>query len=156
MTSVSTPLRSLQTGQEAMSRRILVVDDHAPTRALVRTILEAEKGERFEVVEAGTGTACLKAADQRGPFDIILLDVNLPDMDGFSVCRALRHVDTRVPIVFVTAKGELQDYAAGRDAGGDSYLVKPIARASLRSLVNLFTSLGRKGPDGPREEVSKT
>jgi two-component system OmpR family response regulator len=64
-------------------------------------------------------------------------------MDGFSVCRALRSVDTTVPIVFVTAMGELKDYATGRGAGGDSYLVKPIARAALRSIVSLFTSIAR-------------
>jgi DNA-binding response OmpR family regulator len=126
-----------------LAKRVLVVDDHVPTRALIRTILEAEKTEQFEVVEAGTGTECLKAADREGPFDLVLLDVNLPDMDGYSVCRALRHVDTKVPIVFVTAKGDLKDYTAGREAGGDSYLVKPIARAALRSIVNLFTSIER-------------
>ena len=97
-----------------MAKRILIVDDHVPTRALIRTILEAEKTESFEVFEAGTGTECLKAADKQGPFDLILLDVNLPDMDGYSVCRALRHVDKKVPIVFVTAKGDLKDYTAGR------------------------------------------
>ena len=126
-----------------MPKRILVVDDHAPTRALVRSVLDAEKSDRFEVVEAGTGTECLKAFDSKGPFDIILLDVTLPDMDGFEVCRALRSVDKQVPIVFVTAKGHLDDYAAGRAAGGDSYLVKPIARASLRSIVGLFTTVAR-------------
>jgi len=126
-----------------MGKRVLVVDDHAPTRALIRSILDAEKSDTFTVVEADSGTECLKAADRQGPFDLILLDVNLPDMDGFSVCRALRSVDTTVPIVFVTAMGELKDYATGRGAGGDSYLVKPIARAALRSIVSLFTSIAR-------------
>jgi len=126
-----------------MAKRILIVDDHVPTRTLIRTILEQEKTDTFQVVEAGTGTDCLKAVDKAGPFDLILLDVNLPDMDGYSVCRALRHVDKGVPIVFVTAKGDLKDYSAGRDAGGDSYLVKPIARAALRSVVSLFTSIER-------------
>jgi DNA-binding response OmpR family regulator len=131
-----------------MAKRVLVVDDHVPTRSLIRTLLEAEKTETFEVVEAGSGTECLKAADQRGPFDLVLLDVNLPDMDGYAVCKALRHVDKKVPIVFVTAKGDLKDYTTGRDAGGDSYLVKPIARAALRSIVSLFTSIERsKRPD---------
>jgi DNA-binding response OmpR family regulator len=124
-----------------MAKRVLVVDDHAPTRALIRSVLDAEKSDRFEVVEAGSGTECLKAADSKGPFDIILLDVTLPDMDGFEVCRALRSVDKQVPIVFVTGKGDLRDHATGRAAGGDSYLVKPIARASLRSIVGLFTSV---------------
>jgi DNA-binding response OmpR family regulator len=126
-----------------MAKRILIVDDHVPTRTLIRTILEQEKTDTFDVIEAGNGTDCLKAVDKAGPFDLILLDVNLPDMDGYSVCRALRHVDKKVPIVFVTAKGDLKDYSAGRDAGGDSYLVKPIARAALRSVVSLFTSIER-------------
>ena len=126
-----------------MAKRVLVVDDHAPTRALIRTVLEAEKGQTFEVLEAGTGTDCLKTMDKNGPFDLVLLDVNLPDMEGYAVCKALRHVDRQVPIVFVTARGDLKDYAAGREAGGDSYLVKPIARAALRSIVTLFTSIDR-------------
>jgi CheY-like chemotaxis protein len=133
-------------------KRILVVDDHAPTVALVRAILDAEKHTQYEVVEASTGTECLKAVDQKGPFDLILLDVNLPDMDGFSVCRALRSVETRVPIVFVTAQGDLKDFAAGREAGGDSYLVKPISRNSLRSIVALLTNIERSGA----RELSKT
>jgi CheY-like chemotaxis protein len=131
-----------------MAKRVLVVDDHAPTRVLIRTILEAEKGERFEVHEAATGTECLRVSDRNGPFDLVLLDVNLPDMDGYSVCRALRSVDRKVPIVFVTAKGDLKDYTAGRAAGGDSYLVKPIARAALRSIVNLFTAIERSPRSG--------
>ncbi len=133
-------------------KRVLVVDDHPPTVALVRAILDAEKHTQYEVVEAGTGTDCLKAVDQKGPFDLILLDVNLPDMDGFSVCKALRSVETRVPIVFVTAQGDLKDFAAGREAGGDSYLVKPISRNSLRSIVGLLTNIERSGA----RELSKT
>jgi len=122
---------------------VLVVDDHAPTRTLIRTLLLSEKAIQFDVVEAATGTDCLKAHANQGPFDLILLDVNLPDMDGYDLCRRLRSVDDLVPIVFVTAKGDLKDYTAGREAGGDSYLVKPIARAALRSIVNLFTSIER-------------
>ncbi len=130
-----------------MSKRVLVVDDHPPTRQLIRSILEAEKTETYQVVEAANGTECLLAADTKGPFDLVLLDIRLPDMDGFQVCRALRHVDKQVPIVFVTAQGELGDFKTGREAGGDSYLVKPIARQSLRSVVSLFTTVARAKPD---------
>lgn len=126
-----------------MPKRVLVCEDHAPTRALIRALLEADKGEQFDIVDAPTGADCVKAFDRQGPFDLVLLDVHLPDMDGYQVCRALRSVDNRVPIVFVTGQGELKDYRAGREAGGDSYLVKPIARAALRSMVALFTSLDR-------------
>lgn len=132
-----------------MAKRVLVVDDHPPTRTLVRSILEAERTETYEVVEAGSGGECLKAVDRQGPFDLILLDVGLPDMDGYEVCKAIRRVDKAIPIVFVTAHGELKDYAAGRAAGSDSYLVKPIGRAALRSIATLFTSVerasGKKG-----------
>jgi cyclic di-GMP phosphodiesterase len=137
-------------------KKVLVVDDHAPTRTLIRTILEGEKYENFELVEAATGTDCLKAVDKQGPFDLILLDVTLPDMDGYSVCRALRTVEAKVPIVFVTAKGDMKDYAAGRAAGADSYLVKPIARASLRSIVGLFTSLERNARNSKDDQAELT
>jgi two-component system catabolic regulation response regulator CreB len=127
-----------------MAKRVLVVDDHAPTRTFVRTVLEAEKSESFEVVEAATGSECLKAFDKKGPFDLVILDVGLPDLDGYQVCKALRSVDKHVPIVFVTARGEMKDYGLGREAGSDSYIVKPIARGALRSMVLLFTTVERK------------
>jgi two-component system OmpR family response regulator len=129
-----------------LAKRILVVDDHAPTRTLIRTILESEKGGAYQVVDVAKGAECLMAADA-GAFDLILLDVNLPDVDGFTLCRAIRERDSRVPIVFVTAQGGVKDFTAGREAGGDSYLVKPIGRTALRSLVGLFTSIERK-PEG--------
>lgn len=127
-----------------MAKRILVVDDHAPTRTTIRTLLETDKNHPFEVVEAANGTECLMAFDAQGPFDLVLLDVNMPDLDGYSVCAALRRVDAHVPIVFITGQRDLKDYTSGRQAGGDSYLVKPISAAALRSTVHLFTSLARK------------
>lgn len=126
-----------------MAKRILIVDDHPPTLALIRAVLEAEKYQDLSIREAGTGADALKTFDRAGPFDLVLLDVGLPDLDGFTVCRALRKVDARVPVVFITAKGELKDFAAGREAGGDSYLVKPISRAALRNMVNLFLNVQR-------------
>jgi CheY-like chemotaxis protein len=134
-----------------MAKRVLVVDDHAPTRLTVRTLLESDKNHKFEVSEAANGTECLKTFDREGPFDLVLLDVAMPDLDGYAVCRALRNVDKDVPIVFITGQRDLKDYHAGRDAGGDSYLVKPISAAALRSTVNLFTALSRK-PSTPEKE----
>ncbi len=115
-------------------------------RILIRHMLETERSAEFQIVEAATGAECLKSADREGPFDLILLDVILPDMDGYSVCRAIRHVNANVPIVFVTGQGDLKDYAAGREAGGDSYLVKPFTKTSLRSIVRLFTNIQRGDP----------
>ena len=132
-----------------MPKRVLVVDDHAPTRLLIRSILEAEKDAPCVVVEAASGFECVRARDAQGPFDLILLDVNLPDIDGYDLCRRLRSVDPDVRIVFVTGKSDLRDHEAGRQAGGDSYLVKPVARAALRSAVSLFTSMRRRGGADP-------
>lgn len=115
-------------------------------RTLIRHMLETERSADFQIVEAATGADCLKISDRSGPFDLVLLDVILPDMDGYSVCRAIRHVDANVPVVFVTGRGDLKDYAAGRQAGGDSYLVKPFSKTSLRSIVRLFTNLQRGEP----------
>jgi DNA-binding response OmpR family regulator len=126
-----------------MAKRILLVDDHPPTLALIRAVLDAEKYQDLAIHEATTGTDALKTFDRGGPFDLVLLDVGLPDIDGFTVCRALRKVDARVPIIFITAKGELKDFATGREAGGDSYLVKPISRAALRNLLNVFLNVQR-------------
>lgn len=127
-----------------MPKRVLVVDDHKPTRSLIRAILESEKTEKFEVLEAENGEECLRVFDASGPFQLVLLDVSMPVMDGYQACRALRERDGGVPIVFVTANREMKDYVAGRAAGGDSYIVKPVSRAALRSIVGLFTSVGRR------------
>ena len=138
-----------------MPKRVLVCDDHAPTRTLIRALLEGDKAEKFDVVDAATGGDCIKTFDSLGPFDLVLLDVGLPDMDGYQVCRALRTVDNRVPIVFVTGQGDLKDFNAGREAGADSYLVKPISRAALKSMTALFTSLERNRPRTPDPELTK-
>jgi two-component system OmpR family response regulator len=127
-----------------MAKRILIADDHGPTRTLIRTILEGERTEVFEIVEATCGGEAITAFEKHGPFDLVLLDVTMPDMDGYTACRHIRDKNPDVPIVFVTAKGDLKDYTSGREAGGDSYIVKPIARASLRSIVSLFTSIDRR------------
>lgn len=127
-----------------MSRNILVVDDHAPTRKTMRAMLEAEKDAAVVVAEAGSGLECLLAVEKGPTPDLILLDVSMPDMDGFEACRLLRSKGHDMAIVFVTGRGELADYHTGREAGGDSYITKPVARGMLRSIVNLFTGPGRK------------
>lgn len=133
-----------------MPKRVLVVEDHAPTRTVLRTILESEKADPLEVLQAGNGEEALKIADG-GNVDLVLLDINLPDMDGFTVCRTLRSRGLQMPIIFVTGERELKDYKAGREAGGDSYVTKPVSRAALKSLVSLFLAVERKGPPRPGE-----
>ncbi len=121
-------------------KKILVVDDDQATRCTIRGILQSSEADAFEIIEAGSGTECLMAAEREGPVDLILLDIEMPDLDGFAICKAIRSVDPDVPIVFVTAHGEVQDRAAGRRAGCDSYLVKPVQPSRLLALVNLLIS----------------
>ena len=119
------------------STRVLVVDDEENITFLLGSAL---RHFGFDVTTAATGRQGLDAV-RAGEFDLVLLDVMLPDLDGYEVCREIRKAHPRVPVVFVTARGDLKDVTAGREAGGDSYIVKPIARRSLRSIVNLFTSV---------------
>ncbi len=121
-------------------KNILIVDDDRTTRMVVRKALESGGKGAYTVHEAADGPACLLLVTRRRAFDLILLDVELPGMGGFDVCRALRRIDPEVPVVFVTAHGELETRLAGREAGGTSFLPKPVPPASLLALVGNLTA----------------
>jgi len=105
---------------------------------MIRSMIEADRSSKYDVAEAPSGEEAILAVEKGPPFDLILLDVEMPGISGFDACRKLREHGNKTPIVFVTGKGDLKDFKAGRDAGGDSYLKKPIARAALRSIISLF------------------
>ena len=107
---------------------ILVVEDEEPIRELVATALRFT-GFRVETVVSG---AQALAAARNGAYDLVVLDVNLPDLDGFAVCRKLRADGDRVPVVFLTARDDPADLRAGFTGGGDDYVTKPF---SLEELV---------------------
>ncbi len=99
--------------------RVLIVEDETHIATALCFNLEAE-GYRVEIVE--TGEAALERASQ---FDLVLLDVMLPGMDGFAVVRELRRAKCFVPVLILTARGRVEDTLAGFEAGGDDYLPKP-------------------------------
>lgn len=107
--------------------RVLVVDDEP---SLVDAVSTALRYEGFEVTEATTGRAGLAAA-QTGQNDLIVLDVMLPDLDGFGVTTRLRQDGITTPVLFLTARDSLDDKAEGYAAGGDDYLTKPFSLAEL-------------------------
>ncbi len=107
--------------------RVLVVDDEP---SLVDAVSTALRYEGFEVTEARTGRAGLTAA-QDGNADLIVLDVMLPDLDGFQVATRLREDGVTTPVLFLTARDALDDKAAGFAAGADDYLTKPFSLAEL-------------------------
>ncbi len=114
---------------------VLVVDDEPAVRASLERAL-ALRGYRVEL--ARDGADALDQLAERAP-DVILLDVMMPGLDGFEVCRRLRSVGDRTPILLLTARDALRDRVEGLDAGADDYLVKPFAReellARLRALL---------------------
>jgi DNA-binding NarL/FixJ family response regulator len=114
-------------------KKILVIEDEPEMRRNLATILKLEK---FEVAQAENGRAGLEAARRERP-DLIICDVMMPEMDGYSVLKALR-ADTKgatVPFIFLTAKGEKADFRSGMDLGADDYLTKPVAKADLLNAI---------------------
>ena len=113
---------------------VLIVDDEPPIVELVRFTLE---DERVRVVEAGDGLEALEVAKAELP-DLIFLDVQMPRLNGFEVCRRLRLEPefAKVKIVMLTAAGQAQDQARGRAAGADLYLTKPFSPLRLLTLVH--------------------
>jgi two-component system response regulator MprA len=109
-----------------VSVRVLVADDDARIRAMLRRGLHYAG---FEVLEAADGEEALRKAINDEP-DLIVLDVAMPKLDGYEVCRRLR-LTSKVPILMLTARGELPDRVAGLRGGADDYLVKPFAFQEL-------------------------
>lgn len=110
------------------SQKILIIEDE---RAVARGIEYALKAEGFVVLWAETGRQGVELAHEQAPH-LILLDIRLPDITGFEVCRQLRSAGLRQPIVMVTARDEEIDRVLGLEMGADDYIVKPF---SLRELV---------------------
>jgi len=111
--------------------KVLIVEDEA---AIAEPLAEGLLREGFEVERVETGRSALEATGA----DLVLLDVGLPDLDGFSVCRELRSRSS-VPIIMVTAKGEEVDRVVGLELGADDYIVKPFGFRELLARIRAVT-----------------
>ncbi len=128
-------------------KTILVVDDEATVREVVRRYLEADG---FAVREAADGQAALDAVDAHPP-DLVVLDLMLPGLDGLTVTRRLRRDHPEVPIVMLTARGAVTDRILGLDMGADDYVTKPFSPQELASRVRaIIRRVGDNDADGPR------
>jgi DNA-binding response OmpR family regulator len=121
-----------------MGTRILTVEDDERIRTAVRPALE---DEGWDVEEADTGEEALQAFT-RQPSDVVLIDIMLPGIDGFDVCRSIRRVSD-VPIVMVTARADTHDVVAGLEAGADDYLTKPFAPKELSARIRALLRRAR-------------
>lgn len=126
--------------------RILVVEDERKIAAYVKRGLE-EQGYAVDTVF--TGREGLDWAEATS-YDVIVLDILLPELDGLSVCRELRRRGLRTPILMLTARDAVDDRVTGLDAGADDYLVKPFA---LKELLARLRALTRRAVDQPKSPV---
>lgn len=120
------------TSQDVLARRILVVDDEEYITDLLSTSL---RFQGFEVAIAGAGLDALTKAGSFNP-DLILLDVNMPQIDGFEVCRRLRADGDLTPVIFLTANDAKEDMLSGFTKGGDDYITKPFSLEEVVARIN--------------------
>jgi two-component system, OmpR family, response regulator len=125
-------------------RRVLVVDDEASITDLVATVL---RYEGFEVEVAGNGWDALRKAQSFVP-ELVILDLMLPDQDGFEIHRKLRDRGVRAPVIFLTARDATEDKVRGLTIGGDDYVTKPF---SLEELVARIRAVLRRATAGSRD-----
>ena len=124
-----------------MSQKVLVVEDDSNIAELLRLYLQKDG---FEVSHAADGGKAVEMAKEIQP-DLVLLDIMLPVMDGWQVCRELRKT-MKMPIIMLTAKGETEDKVSGLEMGADDYIVKPFEVKEL--LARVHAVLRRTGDDG--------
>lgn len=113
-----------------MAEKILVIDDEEPTVQLIAMLLE-RRG--FEVIKAYRAEEGLRKAYRHQP-ELVLLDIMMPDMDGWDVCKRLREMSD-VPIIFLTARSDVKDVVKGLEMGADDYVVKPYDNDELVARV---------------------
>ena len=119
-----------KSGQTDPVYRLLVIEDDSSIRTMLRQALE---DEGYEVVEASSGAIGLERV-RSGQLDLVLLDLRLPDLSGFEVCRQIR-TSSFVPIIMVTAQTDTHDMVAGLEAGADDYVTKPVVIKELAARI---------------------
>lgn len=112
-----------------MNEKIMVVDDHDDIREVIHVLLT---NEGYQIIEAKNGKEALELLDDS--IDLIILDVMMPEMNGYQVCLLMRE-KTNAPILFLTAKGQESDKTSGFSSGGDDYLTKPFSYNELNVRV---------------------
>jgi len=111
--------------------RLLIIEDELPMRTALQDVLQAEG---YRVLTAADGECGLQRALTEKP-NLILLDIMMPKLDGYAVCAELRRLSNPVPVLMLTAKGQVEDRVTGLDAGADDYLVKPFSTEELLARV---------------------
>jgi len=115
-----------------MAKKVLVVDDHAPTVALIRDALTPYG---YEVIGAGNGAECVERVEDSEP-DLLILDVHMPVLNGFDALRLLRQRgDESLPVIILSGRGDFSDVRKGWKRGADIYLTKPVKVGAVVAAV---------------------
>jgi DNA-binding response OmpR family regulator len=138
----------MKSGKEMAPNRVLIVDDEPRITEVLRVYLEREG---FQVADASSGKQAIERAASYKP-DLIILDLNLPDMDGLEVCRTIRK-SSNVPIIMLTGRGEEVDRIVGLEIGADDYVTKPFSAREVVARVRAV--LRRQGQAPPAAPAAK-
>ncbi len=132
-------------------KKVLVLEDEANIRSF--EVINLRRGG-YEPIEAETGEIALEQLRRHPDIRVALLDVMLPDIDGFEVCRRIRATDAKIGIIMLTAKNQEMDKVTGLMTGADDYITKPFSPAELTARVDaLYRRVG--GDDAPAEEAGE-
>lgn len=131
-----------------MNKRILLVEDEESLQDIIKLNLELEG---YEVSAVNNGRIALEEFAAKR-FDLVILDVMLPEVDGFTICQTIRLDNSRIPILFLTAKSSAEDRIFGLKIGGDDYLTKPF---NLDEFLLRVQSLLKRGESSPAPELDK-
>ena len=115
--------------------RVLVADDHPEMRQNLTRLLRLEG---FDVVSSSNGRLALDLIEKEGPFELALLDINMPEMDGLTVLQTLRAQDKtrRLPVILITGEADINSITRGKELGAQDYLCKPYKIAELMTRIN--------------------
>ncbi len=125
-------------------RRILIIEDEAVIRKAIRMACEKDG---YEVVEAESGSDGLRLCQEAEP-DLLLLDLMLPDISGFDVCREIRKTGSGVPIIILSDKADEVDIVVGLEIGADDYITKPFRARELLARIAAHLRRGRHDSEG--------
>lgn len=134
----------METKRNEIRERILIVEDEYAMR---RGLEDCLRAEGYRVLTAADGAEGLKQVLAEKP-DLVLLDVMMPKLDGYAVCAELRRTGVEVPVLMLTAKGQVEDRVNGLDAGADDYLVKPFSTEELLARVRALLRRAQRAVKG--------
>ncbi len=131
-------------------KKVLILEDEAGIRSFVVINL---KRAGYEAIEAGTGAEALERLKENPDTGVAILDIMLPDMDGFEVCRAIRATNKTIGIIMLTARTQEMDKVTGLMTGADDYVTKPFSPAELTARIDaLYRRIGPDAPADPTEQ----